>query len=300
MFRTRSHTQINITRNPITAIRRAIPGLLFIVPGFAGFILFYLWPFVISVGYSFLNRPVGGEFVGFQNYLDLFSNPAYRLGLRNTIIFIGLSVPINIALSLWVAMMINKTTKYKPLFILIFLIPLVIPSGSMVFFWRQMFAFDGFLNGLLYNVGLDSINWLNSNYARLTLLIIFVWKNLGFNMVLFIAGLSNIPREYYEAAYIDGAGSFTILKRITLPCLIPTFILTFLMSIINSFRVFREVYLLMGSHPHESVYMLQHFMNNNFFALNYPRLSTATTLLAIALTILTLFFFKLERKVLHD
>ena len=277
-----------------------MPGLLFILPGLLGFTLFYLWPFIISVGYSFLSRPVGGEFVGLQNYVQLFQSMAYRLALTNTLIFIGLSVPVNMALSLWVAVNVNKTGKYKPLFILMFLIPLVIPSGSMVFFWRQTFADNGFLNGFLYSVGLSPINWLNSGYARLVVLIIFVWKNLGFNMVLFMAGLSNIPQEYYESAAMDGVTSWTILRKITIPCLLPTFVVVLLMSIINSFRVFREVYLLMGAYPHDSVYMLQHFMNNNFFSLNYQRLTTATTVLTLAIAALAWGLLKLERKALHD
>jgi multiple sugar transport system permease protein len=118
-------------------------------------------------------------------------------------------------------------------------------------------------------------------------------------MVLFIAGLSNIPKEFYEAAYVDGASGFYAFRRITLPCLLPATVLVLLMSIINSFRVFREVFLLMGSHPHESVYMLQHFMNNNFFSLNYQRLTAATTMLAIFMAVLVLILFKLERKISH-
>lgn len=285
-------------------------GFLFILPGLLGFSIFYLWPFIISVGYSFLSRPVGGDFVGFQNYINLLQSPAYRLGLWNTIIFIGLSVPVNMALSLWIAILINKIDKgrsgmlsshssgvnLKPLFVLIFLIPLVIPSGSMVFFWQQLFAMDGMLNGILYNFGFTPINWLNSNHARVVMLIIFIWKNLGFNMVLFMAGLSNIPIDYYEAAYVDGASKSLVFRKITLPCLLPTTVIVVLMSIINSFKVFREVYLLMGSHPHESVYMLQHFMNNNFFSLNYQRLTTATTLLALAMALLTFVLLKLEKR----
>ena len=275
-------------------------GFWFILPGFLGFALFYLWPFIVSVGYSFMSRPVGGDFVGLANYLDLLRSPAYQLGLQNTVLFMGISVPINMILSLGIAFMIRRTGEYKPWFVLIFLVPLVIPSGSMVFFWQSLFAPQGFANGILTRVGIDPVNWLNSEYARLVLLIIFIWKNLGFNLVLFLSGLSNIPQEYYEAAKVDGAGAFQTLRKITLPCLLPTTIMILLMSVINSFRVFREVYLLMGAYPHESVYMLQHFMNNNFFSLNYPRLTTATTLLAIVMTVLTLVLFRLERKTLYD
>jgi len=246
-----------------------------------------------------MSRPVGGDFVGFRNYIELLQSPAYQLGLVNTVIFMGISVPVNMLLSLLIAMLIKRAGGYKPLFVLVFLIPLVIPSGSMVFFWQSLFASQGFLNGLLVGFGFEPINWLNSGYARVVLVIIFIWKNLGFNLVLFLAGLSNIPAEYYEAAKVDGANAWHMLKGITFPCLAPTTVIVLLMSVINSFKVFREVYLLMGAYPHESVYMLQHFMNNNFFSLNYPRLTTATTLLAITMVVLTQLLFRLERRAAH-
>jgi len=275
-------------------------GLLFMLPGFTGFALFYLLPFIISVWYSFMSRPVGGEFVGLRNYTELLQSPAYRLGLRNTVVFMGLSVPLNMILSLCSAMLIKNTGRFKPLFVLIFLIPLVIPSGAMVFFWRMLFSRDGFINNVLTGLGFEGVNWLNSGYAMPTLLIIFVWKNLGFNLVLFLSGLSNIPNEYYEAAKTDGASNFRTLRSITLPCLMPITVIVLLMSIINSFKVFREVYLLMGAYPHQSVYMLQHFMNNNFFSLNFPRLTSATTLLSIAMAALTWGLIRLERKASHE
>jgi len=132
-------------------------SFLFVLPGLLGFVLFYLYPFALSVGYSFLSRPIGGEFAGLRNYIQLLQSPAYRLGLTNTLIFIGVFVPVNMVLSLLVAMTVKKTGKLKPLFTLIFLIPLVIPSGSMVSFWQLMFAGNGFVNGVLHGIGLNPL-----------------------------------------------------------------------------------------------------------------------------------------------
>jgi len=278
-----------------------VTPVAFILPGLLGFGLFYLWPFMVAVGYSFMSRPHGGEFVGFDNYVSLLQNPAYLLGLRNTLFFKGVSVPLNMSLALCIAMLLHKLSGgVKNLLVLIFLIPLVIPSGSMVFFWQQLFANQGILNGWLHQLGFEPINWLGSYHARTVVITIFVWKSLGFNMVLFMAGLSNIAKEYYEAAAVDGAGKWRMLITITLPSLLPTVVIVTLMSLINSFKVFRELYLLMGSHPHTSVYMLQHFMNNNFFSLNYPRLTTATTLLSITIALITVGLFALERRFSHD
>ena len=136
---------------------RKSSGFLFILPGFIGFAMFYLIPFIVSVGYSFFNRPVGGEFVGLRNYIDLLQSPAYRLGIRNTVIFMGMSVPLTMGLSLGAALLIRNTGKLMPWFVLVFLVPLVIPSGAMVFFWRVLFSTDGALNGMITSLGFDEI-----------------------------------------------------------------------------------------------------------------------------------------------
>ncbi|MCL1816436.1 MAG: sugar ABC transporter permease [Clostridiales bacterium] len=271
-------------------------GFLFVLPGLIGFAVFFIGPFIISLGYAFMDKPVGGSFVGFTNFLSLFTNKAYRLGLFNTLKFITVSVPLNIGLSCGVALLINRLNRFKELFSLLFLIPLVIPSGSMAFFWKAVFSYDGVLNGWLISLNLTRINWLDSHIAFIVMIVIFIWKNLGYNMVLFLAGLGNIPRDYYEAAAVDGANALQSFRHITVPFLIPTAILTLIMSIINSFKVFKEIYLITGSYPHESIYTLQHFMNNMFASLNYPRLTTATTILVVLIALFTQALLKLERR----
>jgi len=271
-------------------------GLLFALPGLLGFAVFFIGPFIISLGYAFMDRPVDGSFVGFGNFLTLFKSSAYQLGFINTFKFIAVSVPLNMGLALAVALLINRLSRHKELFSLLFLIPLVIPSGSMAFFWKAVFAFDGALNGWLAGLGMARVNWLDSNLTFFVMVLIFVWKNLGYNMVLFLAGLGNIPGDYYEAAAVDGANPWQAFRHITLPHLIPTGILTLIMSIINSFKVFKEIYLITGSYPHDSIYTLQHFMNNMFSSLNYPRLTTATTVLVALIALFTQTLLKLERR----
>ncbi|MHC1723354.1 MAG: carbohydrate ABC transporter permease [Aminipila sp.] len=272
------------------------PAFYFLSLGFAGLMLFYIWPFFVSLGYAFMNRPVNGCFVGFKNFIDLFHNKAYLLGLENSISFISISVPLGMVLSLIVAMLINKVNKHKELFVLIFLIPLVIPSGSMVFFWKALFMNQGAVNGLLNAIGLDSINWLETSAVRYVIVLIFIWKNLGYNMVLFIAGLHNIPKEHYEAADVDGANGIQTFFYITLPEMVPMIVLVAIMSIINSFKVFKEIYLITGKYPNESIYMLQHFMNNMFYSLNYQKLTTATSVMVLIITLLVQFLLWFERR----
>ena len=282
----------------MTAVIKKIRGdkaILFILPGLAGLIIFYIWPFILSIGYAFLSKPVNGEFVGLENFISLFQNKTYLLGLKNTLIFIGIILPVGMFCSLMVALMINRVKKYKAIFVLIFLIPLVIPSGSMVFFWRSLFTDDGFVNGVLAGFGIDGIRWFETTAIRYVSVMIFVWKNMGYNMILFLSGLSSIPKEYYEAAAVDGAGRLRVFISITAPNLIPTFVLVVIMSIINSFKVFKEIFLLSGSYPHESVYMLQHFMNNMFFSLNYQKLATATSVLVIIIAVMARFLLRFEQ-----
>jgi multiple sugar transport system permease protein len=273
-------------------------GLGFLLPGLTGFILFFIAPFGISLWYSLMDTPVGGSCAGRRNFVSLFKNKAYLRGLFNTVRFIGISVPLNMGLSLGLAMLINKMRRYREYCTLIFLIPLVIPSGSMVFFWKSLFSYNGALNGLLYHIGIEKINWLDSDLALPVMILIFIWKNAGYNMVLFLAGLHNIPREYYEAAWMDGAGVVGVFRSITMPCLTPTSVLVLIMSIINSFKIFREIYLITGTYPHGSIYTLQHFMNNMFVSLNYPRLCAATAILVFIITLCTQTLLGMERKAL--
>jgi len=271
-------------------------GFFFVLPGLLGFCVFFIFPFFLSLVYAFMDRPIGGSFVGFANFASLFQNRAYLRGLANTIRFIGISTPLNLAIPLGVAMLVNRIVKGREWFSLLFLVPLVIPSGSMVFFWKTLFSYDGALNGMLNSLGIAKINWLDSFLALPVMILIFLWKNCGYNMVLFLAGLGNIPQEYYEAAWMDNASPFETFRHVTLPCLLPTAILALIMSIINSFKIFREIYLITGSYPQESIYTLQHFMNNMFASLNYPRLTSATAVLVLIIALFTQFLLRLERK----
>lgn len=272
------------------------PAFLFLLLGFAGLSLFYLWPFLLSLWYAFMDKPVNGSFVGLKNFIELFHNKPYLLGFKNTLLFIGTSVPLGMVLSLAVAMLIHRVKKYKELFTLIFLIPLVIPSGSMVFFWKALFMDQGYANAILTAIGLSGINWFETSAALPVIVLIFIWKNLGYNMVLFLAGLYNIPKEHYEAAAVDGASASQTLFRITLPGLTPMIVLVTIMSVINSFKVFKEIYLITGSYPHQSIYMLQHFMNNMFYSLNYQKLTTATCVLVLIITLLVQFLLRFEKR----
>jgi multiple sugar transport system permease protein len=271
-------------------------AVLFLLPGLLGFTVFYILPFFISLGYAFTDKAVNGTFQGMKNFVDLFHNKAYLKGLFNTCKFIAVSVPLNMGAALGLSLMAKGIKKRKDLFTLVFLIPLVIPSGSMAFFWSSLFADQGVLNGWLNMLGIGKVRWLDSGTAFWIMVLIFTWKNLGYSMVLYIDGLNRIPHDYYEAAWIDGAGAGDIFKGIILPLLQPASILVLIMSLINSFKVFKEIYMITGGYPHDSIYTLQHFMNNMFASLNYPKLTTATAVLVTVMAVFSQFLLKLERK----
>jgi len=271
-------------------------AVLFLLPGLLGFMIFYIWPFFISLGYAFTDKAVHGTFQGFKNFMELFSNKAYLMGLSNTIKFIAVSVPLNMGAALGISLLTKKIKKHRDLFILAFLVPLVIPSGSMDYFWSSLFAYNGVLNGWLRILGIGKIAWLDSGIAFWVMVLIFTWKNLGYIIVLYLDGLNRVAPEYYEAARMDGASPVLTFWHITLPLLHPTSILVLMMSLINSFKVFKEIYMITGSYPHDSIYTPQHFMNNMFASLNYPKLTTATAVLVSFMVLLSQVLLGMERR----
>ena len=150
------------------------------------------------------------------------------------------------------------------------------------------------VNEVLKAFGQDKIYWFSSNASLLVIVILFLWKNLGYNMILFMAALNNVPKAMLEAAEVEGASEWTQFVHIKLRYLSPTILFVTILSIINSFKVFREIYLLTGNYPYDSLYMLQHFMNNMFRQLDYQKLSAAAVLLAIVIVILIAILFAVE------
>jgi len=261
-----------------------------------GFAVFYLFPFLASFFYALFDNPLNMKFVGLKNFFDLFHNAFFMRGLKNTALFMLVSIPLNIALSLTVALIICKLTRYANIFSLAFLIPLVIPSATMAFFWDNVFSSRGVLNKALLNLGAEGADWLDGKYSLFVMVFIFIWKNIGYNMALFISGINNIPHEYRECASLEGAGAFWKFRKVTLVYLTPITFLALIMTFVNSFKVFREIYIITGQYPNESLYVLQHYMNNMFLSLNYSRLVSAIYILTFIVIIFLTFIYKLENR----
>ncbi|MEG1661510.1 MAG: sugar ABC transporter permease, partial [Clostridiales bacterium] len=160
--------------------------------------------------------------------------------------------------------------------------------------WQVLFHYNGAVNDFMALFGVDKIDWLKSQYDQVVVIILFLWKNLGYNMILFMAALSNIPRDLLEVADVEGASPLFKFLHIKLRFLSPTILFVTILSLINSFKVFREVYLLTGNYPYEGLYMLQHFMNNTFSSLDYQKLSAAALLMAVAMVVIIGILFIVE------
>lgn len=276
--------------------RYALTGVSFTLPFLAGFALLYLIPFAWSIQKTFTAGAGGIRFAGLQNYADLFRSAAFRLAAGNTFHFIAVGVPLLMALSFLLALALYRKFRGASFFRSAFLMPMVIPVAATITVVQAFFGGGGLTNQLLALLGLPVQDFMGSELAFPVLVGLYIWKNCGYNIVLFLAGLSAIPADFSDAARCDGASSGYILRHITLPLMIPNFFFVFVISVVNAFKSFREAFLLGGEHPHESIYMLQHFMNNNFQNLNYPRLSTAALLIFIVIFLLVLLLFRVKRK----
>jgi len=277
--------------------RREILFMFLVLPGFIGLAVFFLVPFVTSLYMAMIDNPIGRNFVGFSHFTATFENAAFSLAMGNTIHFMAMSVPASMAIALAVASMLHHVGGFgKNVLGIFFLLPLAVPSGSVVHFWNSMFGMNGMINGMFFRDA--PIAWFNTDFSIYIVLLIFIWKSVGFNIVLYLAGLNLIPKEYYECAQIEGAGRVRQFFKITLIYLAPTSFMVFLMSIVQSFRAFREIFLLTGAHPHNSIYMLQHYMNNQFAALNYQRLSAASYILTLGIAAIVLIMFYVQRRVM--
>lgn len=277
--------------------RRDAPfALLFLAPSLAGFLLFFLIPFGAVVYYSFLDNPVNGHIVGITNYIDLWNSGSFRKAFVNSIAFAAASVPLLFIVSLGLAMTLKGKLPFRQSFRTISLLPLVVPVASITLVWQTLFNWHGAINGFLLKHGFVPVDWMNTRWAFAVMLAVYIWKNIGYNLIIFLAGLSNIPTEQYESASIDGAGGFRKFVHITWPGLVPTSFFVIVMSIVQSFKVFRETYLVAGAYPNDAIYTLQHFMNNRFQSLDYPKLTASAVLLSIVIGVTVYILFRLERR----
>ena len=276
--------------------RRAdfLRSLCFLMPSLLGVGVFFILPFGVVVYYSMIDGVASKNFVFLENFKRLFQNSAFRMASINTLKFSAMAVPLAVVLAIVLALMLECRIPGKSQFRTFFLSPMMVPVASVVLIWQVLFNYNGTVNELLMLFGVEKIDWLQSDHCQWVVMLLFLWKNLGYNMILFMAGLANIPKELLEVADVEGASEIYKFFAIKLRYLSPTVMFVTILSLINSFKVFREVYLLAGDYPFEKLYMLQHFMNNTFRSLDYQKLSAAAVIMAIVMVVLIALLFKVE------
>ncbi|MBR5459351.1 MAG: sugar ABC transporter permease [Clostridia bacterium] len=273
---------------------------MFLAPSILGVAVFFVLPFITVVQYSLVDNPISNTYVGFENYKNLLKNPAFLMAAKNTLTFSVAAVTLAVLLSLGLALMLEAKIPAKSRLRTFFLSPLVVPTASVILIWQVVFSYNGSFNSIVELFGGQPIDWLKSEYSQIVILLMFLWKNLGYNMILFMAALSNIPKAQLEAAEVDGAGAVRRFFVIKLRYISPSLFFVILLSLINSFKIFREVYLLTGGYPFESIYFLQHFMNNTFKSLDYQKLSAAAIIMSVVILVVILVIFLLEDRLGKD
>lgn len=257
-------------------------GVCLAAPAVLGFLIFYVLPMGVTLWQSV---SYGGVFVGLENYRITFENHMFWLAVGNTLEFLGVALPLILVIALGLALLLAEKFPGNRFFRLILLYPMLVPVAATVMVVQIFLGTRGVLNTFLMQWGFSRQDWIYSSWAFLILVLLYLWKNIGYAVILLLAGLAMIPREYMEMARMDGAGRWKCLCYIRLPLLGPMILFTALISLLNAFKCFREAILIGGNYPHESIYMLQHYMTNNFNNMNYMEISVTSTFIFLVIFI---------------
>lgn len=248
---------------------------IFLAPALTAIFVFFFIPVISAFVISFTDFDIYAigdyskfRFTGLDNYIKLFDNPLFWKALKNTFFFVVVSGPLSIAVSLGAAILLNsKLVKFKGVFRLVYFMPVVTTLVAVSIVWRFIYHPEfGLLNYGLSFIGIDKIDWLGDpNWAMPSIIILSIWKNFGYNMIIFIAGLQNIPEELYEAAHIEGANAWQRFTKITLPMLAPTTIFITIITMIGYFQLFAEPYIMTQGGPLDSTLSIVLYMYQEGF-----------------------------------
>lgn len=274
-----------LKRRPHYTCQNKLAPLAFLAPGFLGAVIFVILPFGDVIKRSFFSA-VTGNWQGLNNYRLVFENVAFMRAAWNTLRFMVCCLPLLIIIGFLVALLLTGGRRPGPVKTL-FLFPMAIPAAVVVLVWKMVFEQGGILGQILGRPE----GFMGDGSAFWVLVFSYLWKNLGYTIVLWIAGIASLPVSLFEAARVDGAGEAAILWRILLPNLKGVLYTITVLSFLNSFKVFREAYLVAGSYPHESIYLLQHLFNNWFVKLEMDKLAAAAVCLGIFLFAVILLFY---------
>ena len=270
-------------------------GLWFVLPSLIGTAAFVIIPFFISIGYAFTKGTGKAEFAGLANFRELFSNDAYRLAVQNTLLFILEGVPLLVLLGLLLGIALAGSHFSFQRWALLILMAL--PTAAALLGWQAVLGENGPVNGLIRLFGGTTVDFFTGGFPRETLAFLFLVKNVGYMAVIFAGAVSSLPKEYGEAFALDSGSKARYVWHIILPSVRGMALFVCVLSLMYSFQIFREAYGLYGDRPPQEAYMLQHFMNNNFYKLNYQRLSTAALLLVLGISVVLAVFLWRQEKI---
>ncbi|HSJ30368.1 MAG TPA: sugar ABC transporter permease [Longimicrobiales bacterium] len=282
-------------------------GWFFIAPALALIAVFFFIPVAGSLLLSLTDFDIyaiadgsNARFVGLRNYIELFSNSVFWTALRNTFYFALVGGPLTVAASLAAALLINaRVVRFKSFFRTIFFIPFVTTLVAVAIVWRYLYHPQyGMLNYVLGWFGVSPVDWLGDpRTAMPAIILLAIWKNFGYNMLIFIAGMQTIPSELYEAAELDGAGALRQFRHITLPMLAPTFLFVGVITMIGYFQLFAEPYVMTAGGPLRSTTSLVLLMYEEGFRWWRMGVAAAVAFILFAIILVwTLFQFRLQRE----
>jgi multiple sugar transport system permease protein len=269
-------------------------AVFFLLPALAAFVI-SLTDFDLYALASLKNL----RFIGLRNYVDLLQTPLFWKALGNTLYFVVVGVPLSIATSLAAALLLHsKVARFKSFFRTALFAPVVTSLVAVVVIWRYLFhARYGYINYVLGGLGLPNVDWLGDpHWAMFAIIVFSVWKNFGYNMIIFIAGLQTIPEDLYAAAKLDGAGSWARFRYITLPMLGPTIVMVSVLTMVGYFQVFAEPYVMTEGGPMQSTVSVLYFMYEQGFKWwNIGSASAIAFMLFLLMFLITLLQIKFTR-----
>lgn len=297
-------TKSNISRK--LQRQRDIVGYLFLAPNLIGFIIFMLIPFLYAFYISFFNWDgiTEMQFTGLRNYVKLITNEGFRISFVNTLYYTLLNVPLIIIFGLGLALAVNTITKCKALFRTVFFLPNIVTVVSIVIVWQAFYhPVYGPLTMILKALGVENTpQWISDpKWAMICIIIMSIWINAGYYMIIFLAALNNVPESYYEAAEIDGAGKISRFFNITLPMISPSMFFAIIIAIINSFKVFDQVALLTQGGPGRSTNVLVYYVyQQSFKYYKFGEASAAAFILFALILIITVIQYSMQEKWVID
>ncbi|MBO0524079.1 sugar ABC transporter permease [Clostridium botulinum] len=286
-------------------LKSFVKGIMYIAPAFVLLLIFNIYPIIKSFDMSFYTRYNYYKDIvyarGLHNFYYIFSDKEFLIAMKNTFIYVLYVMPISIILSLIIAILLNLNIKFRGFFRTVYFIPFITSTVAISMVWRWMYHADhGIINYLLRIIGLSPVKWLSDpKWAMPSLIILSVWKSLGYNIVIFLAGLQNIDEQYNLAAKLDGANKWGRIKNITVPLLSPTIFFVCIMTLISSFKVFGEIFALFDKQPgplNTCLTMVYYIYNKFYNQYQYGIASAAVFVLFIIISLFNFIQFYIGKK----